>query len=113
MSNMLIVRATGSGVLAETIAPDLNNGQSWQLEEIRIHLSAVGGAGSTNFTAQLDHESGAVYDLIIFDQDLTAITDLSFQPERPLEFRQDTELDIAYDNNNSVTWGLEVLYKAI
>ena len=113
MSNMLIFKETGSGALAETVAPVLNSGQSWRLEEIRIHLSAVGGAGATNFTAKLDHESGAEYDLVILDQDLTAITDLSFQPDRSLEYGKDTELDIEYDNNNSVTWGLEILYKAI
>ena len=100
-------RATGGVAIASTLAP----GVGWQLESVRVHLSAVGGAGS--MTAILDHGAGAAYDLVLLTQDMTALTDYIWTAERPLEFDADTELDFAYANANTRTYGLEVIWKAI
>jgi len=100
-------RATGAVAIASTLAP----GVAWQLESIRVHLSAAGGAG--DLTATIDHGSNAVYDILILTQDMTAVTDLVWSPERPMEFLADDELDIAYANANTRTYGLEIVYKGI
>ena len=102
-------RATGAVAISTTVAP----GVAWQLEEIRLHLDAAGGAGATNFTATLDHGTGATYDLLIVDKDLTTATDVIFQPDRPMEFLPDDELDIAWANAGTKTYGLEIVYKGI
>ena len=100
-------RATGGVAIASTLAP----GTAWQLESIRVHLSAVGGAG--DLTATLDHGTHAVYDVVIATQDMTAVTDYVWHCERPMEFDADTELDIAYANANTRTYGLEIIWKSI
>ena len=100
-------RATGGVAIASTLAP----GIAWQLESIRVHLSAAGGAG--DFTATLDHSVGAAYDLVIATQDMTTTTDYVWHTERPMEFDADTELDFAYANANTRTYGLEVIWKSI
>jgi hypothetical protein len=100
-------RATGGVAIASTLAP----GKAWQLESIRLHLSAAGGAG--DFTATLDHGAGAAYDLVIATQDMTTTTDYVWHTERPMEFDADTELDFAYANANTRTYGLEVIWKSI
>lgn len=102
-------RATGGAAISETLAP----GVAWQLEEIRLNLSAAGGGGATNFTAIINHGTAAEYDLVIVNEDLTAVTDLIFQTDRPMEFGPDDELDISYDNNNTKTYGLEIIFKGI
>jgi len=100
-------RATGAAAIASTLAP----GVAWQLEEIRVHLSAAGGAG--NFTATVDHGTSAAYDRVILTEDMTTVVDLVWQPTRPMEFLAGDELDIAWANAGTKTYGLEVVWKAI
>ena len=97
--------ATGAAAIASTLAP----GQAWQLLGIRVHLSAAGGAGS--LTATIDNGAGAAYDYVILTQDMTAVTDLIWSPERPMEFGPTDELDIAWPNAGTKTYGLEIIYK--
>lgn len=102
-------RVTGSGALSTTLAP----GVPWQLESIRLHLSAVGGVGGGSLTATLDHGAGSEYDIEILSEDLESLSDYIYHTERPMEFGKDDELDIAWDNSNSVTYGLEVVWKGL
>jgi hypothetical protein len=100
-------RATGSAAIAETLAP----GTAWQLESIRVHLSAAGGAG--DLTATINHGVAAAYDIVLLTQDMTSVTDLVWSPERPMEFLPDDELDIAWANAGTKTYGLEIVFKGI
>jgi len=100
-------KSMGTAAIASTLAPGVN----WQLEEIRIHLSAVGVAG--DFTATMNHKDGTAYDVVILTKDMTAVTDYVWHCERPMEFGSLTELDFAWANASSRTYGLEVIWKAI
>jgi len=97
--------STGAAAIASTLAP----GIGWQLLGIRVHLSAAGGSGS--LTATVDNGSGAAYDCVILTQDMTSVTDLVWSPERPMEFGPNDELDIAWPNAGTKTYGLEIIYK--
>lgn len=105
-SNARYHRATGSAAISSTLAPGVN----WQLESVRIHLSAAGGAG--DLTATLDHGSGAAYDIVILTQDMTTLTDYIWTPERPLEYDAATEIDFVWANANGRTYSLEVIWKS-
>ncbi len=107
MATTRVHRATGAIAIDSTLAP----GTAWQLEEIRIHLSAVGGAG--DLTATLEHRIGAAFDLVLLTQDMTAVTDFIWHLERPMEFGPDDKLDFAWANINTRTYGLEVIFKGI
>jgi hypothetical protein len=107
MSTTRFYRATGAVAIASTLAP----GVAWQLEEIRVHLSAVGGAG--DLTATINNGTNAVYDIVILTQDMTSVADLTWQPTRPMEFMPGDELDIAWANAGTETYGLEVVFKGI
>lgn len=97
-------RATGSAALATTVAP----GKKWALLEMRLHLSAAGGAGT--LTATMDAGAGAAYDCVLFSQDMTSATDVHWQPTRPIPFGATDELDFAWANASAKTYGLEVVY---
>lgn len=107
MNHIRFLRATGNGALATTLAP----GESFRLVEVRVHLSAAGGAG--NFTATVDAISGQAYDINIITQDMTAVTNLIWQPDRPMAFEAGDEIDFAWDNAQTKTYGLEVVYELI
>jgi len=100
-------KATGAAAIATTLAP----GVPWQLEEIRVHLSAAGAAN--DLTATIDHGTAAAYDIVILTQDMTTVVDLVWSPDRPMEFAEDDELDIAWTNGSSRTYGLEIIFKGI
>lgn len=100
-------RATGSAALSATLAP----GRAFQLLEVRIHLSAAGGAG--NFTATVDANAGAPYDLNIITQDMTAVTDFVWQPDYPMHFDSGDKIDFAWTNAGGKTYGLEVKFSPL
>lgn len=107
MATTRVHRVTGALAILTTLAP----GTAWQLEEIRIHLSAVGGAG--DLTATLNHGIDPVYNVVILTQDMTALTDFIWHCERPMEFGAGDELDIAWANATPRTYGLEIIFKGI
>lgn len=104
---MRVQRATGAAAVAMTVAP----GVAWQLEEIRIHLSAGGAA--TDLTLTVDAGAGANYDVLIATQAMNGVLNYIYQPTRPLLFNPTDELDIAYANGGGATYGIEVFYSGI
>lgn len=102
-----IQRATGAAAIAMTVAP----GGTWQLREIRVHLSAAGGAG--NLTATIDSAAGTAYDAIVKTQDMTSVTDLEYQPTYPMTFGAGDILNIAWANASERTYGIEVVLSPV
>lgn len=107
MADTQFHRATGSAAISSIVNPEV----AWQLDSIRLHLSAAGGGGT--LTATVDHGTGAVYDVIPFSQNMTTVTDLVWQPERSMEFGASDKVHIEWTNPNSRTYGLEVIWKAL
>ena len=100
-------RATGNGAIASTLAP----GRQIELVCVKLHLSAAGGAAE-DFTVTIDSATDAVYDVVLFSQDMNAVADVVWVPERPIPIMKD-EIDFAYNNGNTRTYGLEVNYRTI
>jgi hypothetical protein len=101
---MLTHRKTANIAINESIDP----GKAGQLHELKIHLSAAGGAG--NLTVTLDANAGAEYDTVLLTQDMTSVTDLLWQPDQPVYFDKGDKIVVAWANANSRTYGLEVKY---
>lgn len=99
--------ATGTGNIATTVNP----GVACTLKEIRLHLSGVGAAN--NLTVTLDNGTDAKYDTVLLTQDMTSVTDLVWQPDRPIELKSTDKINIAWTNGSGRTYGLEVLYTPI
>jgi hypothetical protein len=102
-----VQRATGAVALAAKLAP----GYAFRLHEVRIHLSAAGGAG--NFTATMDAGAGAAYDTVLKTQDMTSISDFHWQPTWPLLFAATDEVDFAWANAGTKTYGIEIIYERV
>lgn len=103
----VVQRATGSAAISTTLSPS----HSAILKEVRIHLSAVGGSGILTIT--LDNGTGSAYDLVLLSQDMTSISDLLYQPTKPIELKSTDAVVISYANAGSKTYGLEILYSKI
>jgi len=92
--------ATGALAVNTTITPTA----AFALDAVSIHLSAAGGAG--NLTITLDAIAGAAYDVNLLTQDMTSVTDLYWQPERPVECLSGDKIVIAWANGSGRTYGL-------
>jgi hypothetical protein len=99
------VYAEGTGNIATTLAP----GREYQLEEVRVHLASVGSAN--DFTVTLQSAEGTTeYDIVLFTQDMSSVTDVQYLPTRPLYFRDGDVLSFAWTNGSNIQYGLEIVY---
>ena len=98
-------RATGAAAVSMTVAP----GRDWVLEEVRVHLSAAGGAA--NLTITIDAGAGAAYDYTLATQDMTSVTNYTYQPTRPINLSSGDKILIAWANGSTRTYGIEVKYR--
>ena len=105
MAMALTTVATGAAAISTTVTP----AKAFYLKEIRLHLSAAGGAA--NLTVTMDAQAGAAYDVVLFTQDMTTVTDLVWRPDQPIKFIIGDNIVIAWANGSSRTYGLEVIYE--
>jgi hypothetical protein len=103
----LVARATGAAAIALSVTPP---DEAIEIISVKLNLSAAGGAAE-DFTVTINSATAAVYDTIIFAQDMNAVQDLMWLPERPVPVVNKDVVDFAYANTNTRTYGLEVIYK--
>ena len=101
-----VERATGAAAIATSVTPDKPS----QLESVRLHMDAAGGAAE-DFTVTINSATDAVYDTEIFSQDMTSVQDICWVPDPPISIMFNDVIDVAYNNGNTRTYGLEVIYK--
>lgn len=95
---------TGSGNISYALKPAV----VWQVEEVRLHLSAAGGAN--DFAITLDAGAGAAYNAVLLTEDMTTVTDLIWRPDRPVVLKATDELEFTWTNGSGRTFGLEVVW---
>jgi len=102
--------ATGAAAIAETLAPDA----LYRLQRIEIHLSSA-PTTSQDFTVTLDAGDGSAYDVVLYKRDLSvgSVTDLVIPFGEGYEFEADDEIDVAYTNTDTRTYGLRYVYELI
>ena len=98
---------TGVAAIDSSITPD----QDFYLDEIRLHLDAVGGAGTLTITLNSKH--GSEYDVLIVSQDMTLVQDLIYQPDVKRHFSLGDSITVAWANAGGKTYGLEFVYTEI
>ena len=98
---------TNNAAIAYSFAPDENR----RVKQVRLHMSATGGAAE-NLTITHNSALGSAYDLLLETQAMAAVQDYVWNPTNGSHYlSKGDSLDIAYNNGNSRTYGLEVLYE--
>lgn len=101
--------ATGAAAIATTCAPSASTVGAWELVGFKVHLSAAGGAA--NLTATTDAAAGAAYDTKLYSQDMTSVTDLVQVFDPPIPMQSGDEVDFAWTNGSTRTYGLTIIYQ--
>ena len=81
------------------------------LDDIRVHLSAAGGAGT--LTVTLISGFGTAYNVLLLSQDMTSIQNLVFSPDPKVHFKKGDAISVVWANSNSRTYGVEFVYTDI
>lgn len=101
-------RATGAAAIASSLTPP----GPIELVCVKLNLSAAGGAAE-NFTVTVNSAAAAVYDTILFSQDMNTVQDLFWLPDQPIPIINLDVIDFAWANSNTRTYGLEVIYRKV
>lgn len=108
MSANKVLRVTGAAAIAAALSED----GPIELVCVKLHLSANGGAVE-NFTVTVDSASGSAYDTLLFSQDMNTVRDILWLPNQPIPIVDSDEVDIAYANTNTRTYGLKVIWRKV
>ena len=105
-----VTNATG----AVAIATSTTVAAHFRLLAVTCHFDAAPTA-SENFTVTLNANDGAAYDTVLFsvDPSATSSTDLVYIPDGDLIFESGDEIDVAFANTDTVTYGLRIVTKVI
>jgi hypothetical protein len=101
------LRATGAAAISLSLTPPT---RPIELICVKLHLSAVGGAVE-NFTVTVNSATAPAYDVVLFSQDMNAVADILWLPNQPIPIVNNDVIDFAYNNANTRTYGLEVIYR--
>lgn len=96
---------TGAAAVAQSIAPGTGE---FRLAGFAIHASGAVGAESITFT--IDDKDGAAYDVEIHSVSLNGLTSkVSMIPwDERIPIKEGSELDVAWANGGTLTYGLKV-----
>ena len=97
-------RATGAVAINHTLAPTTQ----FQLNEVRVHLSAAGAANDLTIT--LTAAAGAAYNQILLTQPMTAVSDIILLPAQPHDFIAGDAIVVYWLNAGAVTYGVDVIW---
>ena len=108
-SQPLFSIATGATTIAKTLAP----GAKFRLLRVELHLSAA--STQETFTLTLDAGNGAVYDVLLFSENMATDTpqDLIIPFGKGYEFEASDEIDVAWANSDTRTYGLRIVYELL
>lgn len=65
---------------------------------------------SENFTATLNAVGGAAYDTVLLSTDpsVTSATSIVYSPDEPILLMKGDQIDVAYTNTDTKTYGVEI-----
>ncbi len=99
--------ATGAAALATALTPKT----PYKLLSLVLHLSAA--ATQQTFTATIDATRGTAYDTVLVSQALVGVTDLVRTWTDGFWLEPEDELDCAWTNTDTKTYGLTVTYQTV
>ncbi len=100
-------RATGSGALSLVASP----GVPWRLEQVRVHLSAVGASG--DLVMDVDDGDGAEYNARLLTQPMATISDFVWRPQNGVILGATDDVSVTWANAGGVTYGIKITYSKL
>ena len=96
--------ATGSATMSESVEPT----NDFRLLEVRVNLDSA--ATQDDFTITLDSERGATFDLLLYTKAMAGVSDISVNfGDGHYHFNEGDKIVVAFANNDTRTWTLDVI----
>jgi hypothetical protein len=102
--------ATGAGAIALTVNPAAD----FWFHGITLHLSAAPTTAG-NLTVTVNPVDGAAYNtkLYVIDPSVGAVTDMVYQPDKPMLCKSGDTITVAYANADGRTYGLRAVVSPV
>ena len=111
-ANVFKFNFTGTALMAHSAT--VPAGQHWRIISVSCNFNAA-PVSAENFTITLDAQAGPVYDVLLYSTDPSAgaISDILWQPDEELMLEPGDQVDVAYDNTDVRTYGVQITFKAV
>ena len=105
-----VAETTATG---DTVKFTLAPGHAFEWGGFRLELNAA-SATTENLTATLDAGAGATYDTRLYAKDMNGVQYINYNiKDAPQSFDKLDEIDFAWANSNTKTYGLEVFWRRV
>lgn len=111
--------ATGAAAISESLTPSNLGNRPFKILGIRLHFDSAPST-SENFTVTLNDGNGAAYDTVLYKRDLSvgSVTDLvldrsDLHLDEGHMFKKTDQIDIAFTNTDTNTYGLVIEYELL
>jgi hypothetical protein len=115
MKPIMISDGNATASIAKEIAfAGFSSQNNWELDEIKLHLSAAVTAATT-FTVTLRSKVSAAYDCVLFSQAMVGVQNLLWQPTRPVKMNGKDRVVCNWTNDagaDAKAYGLLINVKA-
>jgi hypothetical protein len=99
--------STGAGALATALSPKT----PFRLLSVLLHLDAA--ATQDTFTLAVDAGRGVAYDTLLYSKAMVGVQVVVVPCGEGYDFLQDDEIDGAFANNDTKTYGLTYVYQTV
>jgi hypothetical protein len=115
MKPIMISDGDATASIAKTISFNgLTTQDNWELDEIKLHLSAVATAANSLVVRQKSF-LGDTYNAVLLTTPMVGVADVLWQPERPIKMNGHDKAVISWTNDagaDGKAYGLQVHCKA-
>jgi len=111
-ANVFKINATGTAAIG--FSGTVPVGDHYRLVSVSCNFAAA-PTTSENYTITLDANAGAIYDLLLYSLDVSAgaTTDILWQPDEEIILEGGDQVDVAYTNTDTRTYGVQITFKAV
>lgn len=109
-----VFKINGTGAAAIATSLTVPSGATYQLISVSCKFSAA-PATSESLTITLDANAGAAYDTLLYtvNPSATAMTTMLWQPDEPLFLEGGDQIDVAFTNTDTRTYGLQITAREV
>ncbi len=114
MKPIIKVGTDATASINETISfSGLSSADRWELDEVRLHLSAAATAANSLVITQRS-KYGSQYDTVLLTQAMVGVADVFYQPGRPVKLNGKDRVTVTWTNDagaDAKRWGLQTVAK--
>lgn len=103
-----------AGNAAIVFDADVPAGQHYRLVSVSCNFTGT-PTTAEDYTITLDANAGPAYDILLYtlDPGTSSTSDILWQPDEEIILEPGDQIEVRYDNTDTLPWGAQVTFKAV